>query len=163
VAPFSATDADIAALIARSGMHLAPELVDWLRLCNGLLLAGGELLGVPPAQVTTIERMLELMPEWRERGWLPVGGDRCGDYCVLDAHTGPDGLRPVYFVDQADMLAPDYVVASGLWPFVRGFFHDTCVADDPGDITWPFDREHVLAEDPDLARYAGGVRFAWDE
>ena len=65
---------------------------------------------------------------WRDRGWLPVAGDGCGNQYVLVSH----GIA--------------YVVASDLWTFLRFL-----LLRETGDGRWPFDRRAVIAADPELA------------
>jgi cell wall assembly regulator SMI1 len=144
--PGGADDAEIADLQRTVGLPLPPELVEWLRVCKGDAIGPGGLYGVRhDSRAVDMASMLELFPGWQERGWLPVAGDGNGDYYVLI--TGGELAGHVAFIDQCDFDALDYIVASDLWTFLRSL-----LLADAGDRRWPFDRDHVLAVDPAMAR-----------
>lgn len=146
--PPGATDAQIDAFTALHVVAIPPEVRDWLRFTNGPRIGPGGVFGLKD-----FEEVYGFMPEFKERLWLPLGTDGCGDYYVLalDPEDGP--LRPVYFIDPyaSGYGAPTYAVASGFWQFLRFLFRHEL-----GERGWPFDAAFVLASDPELA----GVRSA---
>jgi cell wall assembly regulator SMI1 len=162
--PAGASEADINAFELRTGLSVPPEMRDWLSMFNGPFVGRAGIFGIRPTDGRLdIETELERVPQWVEKGWIPLAEDGCGDYYVLDTRSTVNGTRPVYFLDhEISRTEPDYIVASGLWPFLRFFLIDDEI-DDVDEKYWPFDRERVLAEDPTLARYEGDVSFPWDE
>jgi hypothetical protein len=98
-------------------------------------------------------------PSWKDKGWIPVAGDGCGNYYVLATRgSGVEtAKRPIYFVDTSmDREKPAYVVASDLWHFLRFILRDEL-----GRDYWPFKKYRVLEEDPDLEE-APGAPKPWD-
>ncbi|WP_181259297.1 SMI1/KNR4 family protein [Pseudoduganella armeniaca] len=148
--PAGIPDTALQQLQAAFGRELPPQLVDWLRRSNGPCAGPGGLFGYATGtRHLDIDYYWELYPAWRERGWIPVAGDGCGNYYVLLA-TGA-AAAPVAFIDTAegdDTLA--YLVASDLWHFI-----DFYLRSDAGEGGWPFDQDDVLASDPMLANAAG--------
>jgi cell wall assembly regulator SMI1 len=144
--PGGADDDEVADLQQAVGLPLPPDLVEWLRVCKGDRIGPGGFYGVRYSpNVTDIASVLDWFPHWRERGWLPVGGDGNGDHYVLI--TNGDLTGCVGFVDQADIDAIDYIVATNLWTFLWFLLRD----DSGEDRRWPFDRNHVTAHDPAMA------------
>ena len=140
-----ADDAEIADLQQAVALPLPADLVDWLRVCKGDLIGPGGLYGVRHSpNVTDIASALDWVPNWRQRGWLPVAGDGNGDYYMLITNSELTGC--IGFVDQADIDAIDYVVATNLWTFLWFLLRK-----DAGDHRWPFDRNHVVGHDPAMA------------
>jgi cell wall assembly regulator SMI1 len=144
-APGGADPAEIEALGGRLGMPLPAELAAWLAVCRGEPIACGGVYGIrPDLDYADLEAALALQPEWLDSGWLPVAGDGCGNHYVLLTKGPRTGF--VGFIDTAaDPDRIDYLVASGLWRFLRFLFEE-----DLGRKGWPFDRNLVLAEDPNL-------------
>lgn len=143
--PGGADDAEIAALQESVSVPLPDELVEWLRLRKGGAIGPGGLFGVrSDDHVLDMAAALDSFPAWRERGWLPVGGDGNGDYYVLIAEGRLAGH--IAFIDQSDYDKLAYIVASDVWTFVRSL-----LIADAGDRRWPFDRDHVLTLDPPMA------------
>lgn len=169
----------------RLGFPLPDQLARWLRICNGSYLGPGGLLGIETVTdfldlEHTLASVSRLWPEWRVRRWIPVAGDGCGDYYVLDASAGkpwPSGA--VFFVDHEDFDRLAYVVASALPRFLcflfdeelqarprrlepapsdgadwRAELHAQIRAEPP---SWPFHREYVLERDPDLASFPAAL------
>lgn len=101
-APEGASAAERAVLADRLGQSLAPVLGCWLSVCRGAAIGQGGVFGHRPDRpFLDMVTKLDLYPEWRSRGWLPVAGDGCGNYYVLT----PDGI--VGFVDT--MSDPDTI------------------------------------------------------
>lgn len=124
--PTGATENDLKVLRDQLGFELPESLASWLAVCNGHLAGQGGLFGAnhPNDFLDIGSRMID---GWRERRWIPVAGDGCGDYYILDAsrtHLPTDGI---YFVDQMDYGKLDYVVASELEIFLEQFLRDDLV------------------------------------
>lgn len=162
--PAGAEGAALDAFEARWGLRLPTELREWLLTCNGSLIGPGGLFGIGTwKRFTDLEASLELVPEWRRIGWLPVAGDGCGSYFVLDLTTRCEETHPVYFVDhERGYDVPTYVVASGLWQFLRGLLEAERIEEEGGVSDWPFNAEVVLRQDPALRSYPGPAPFPWE-
>lgn len=157
--PPGTTDAEMDAFEARTGVTVPPELREWLRFTNGPLVGPGGVYGIRTGRdFPDTEAVYGSVPEFRERGWIPVSGDGCGCYYVLVTRSA-DAVRPVYFIDpyqDGGYGVPTYAVASGLWRFLWFLFRSEL-----GDRSWPFDRAAVLVADPELAGVRG-ARLPWE-
>jgi hypothetical protein len=74
---------------------------------------------LPDRDFLDIAAHLDLHPQWRELGWLPVAGDGCGNHYVL-VRGGE-----VAFVES--VCDPDDVASiagAGLWMFLRTLLAD---------------------------------------
>ena len=84
--PHGASPAELAALADRLGRPLPRALRTWLSICNGAAIGPGGVFGQrPDRRHADIVRFLDLYPEWRGLGWIPVASDGCGNYYVLTA------------------------------------------------------------------------------
>jgi hypothetical protein len=144
--------ADALSLLERTIGPLPSPLRDWLSLHNG---AAG-LLGVATKQELRNNPYAGILgattrnPDWTARGWIPVAGDDCGNFYVLERASGR-----VLFVDrQVDPGAAAFVAASSPWSFLKFFL----LAEIKGK--WPT-RNEVLSEDPALDRFTDLPRI-WD-
>lgn len=149
----------------RNNILLSPNLQEQFITCNGAALGPGGIFGIRnPKNFLDIEYIWSLMPEWKNREWLPLASDGSGDYYVVDLECKIGFDHPVFFVDQSDLNALSYIVASDIWHFFRGLFL-TEIEQDPEtcEFYWPFDKEQVLKEDPALEEYKGTAPFAWDD
>jgi hypothetical protein len=173
--PPGARDEEIAAFEARTGLRVPQELRELLQWSNGPPVGPSGIYPLDTGDGSEgIVGEYQFYPGWRKRGWIPIAGDGCGDTYLLDTTTvmGYDpaqltlpaleplaaGTHPIYFKDhETDPDAPpEYVVASGLWTFLRFW-----LLAEHGDRAWPFDRERVLEDDPALADYCGAVPLPW--
>lgn len=100
-------------------------------------------------------------------GWIKVADDGFGDPYVLDTSTKIGDTHPIYFIDHETYEGDvDYVVASGLWTFLRFLLTDDLESQEAiergvsRDKFWPFDAARVLAEDPALIEYKGTAPLA---
>lgn len=134
------------------------ELEEWLSLCNAPV-AGEIFLGVKPVPpFRLIESVYETLPDWEDYEWIPVANDGCGNYYVMDASEKIGATHPVYFIDhEVTYDRPCYIVASGLWAFVRFALEKELTK----DRRFPFDKSYVLEKDPNLKSYKGDVPFPW--
>ena len=84
--PRGASPAELAALADRLRQPLPPALRTWLSICNGAAIGPGGVFGQrSDRRHADIAGFLDLYPEWRGLGWIPVAGDGCGNYYVLTA------------------------------------------------------------------------------
>jgi hypothetical protein len=180
--PTGASAWEIREFARRNDLRIPPELEDWLAICNGAGVGPGGLYGIEE-----IDRELEYRPIWRRRGWIPLANDGSGNDYIFVIRNPPELSGPVFFLDHSggeldpEVLdrVPTYVVASGLWTFLRFLFlsevatrnnHKLIKKRDDGTYDfsecvrfyWPFDRERVLEADPDLKKYRGTIPLAWE-
>jgi hypothetical protein len=153
--PGGVTDEAIAAFEMRTRLAVPASLRAWLRLINGPCIGPGGLLGIAPERRSLdIEEVLNSYPRWRENGWIPVAGDGCGDYYVLNT-TESGG--PVYFIDtasDADHLA--YAVGSNLWRFLWFLLKE-----EMGTEGWLFSKGYVISCDTDIVKCVAAP-LPWD-
>lgn len=97
----------------------------------------------------SVDWYFKMYPEWKEKGWIPITDDGCGDLYILTTSVviPSAGTHPVFFLDQSGDN-PAYVTASGLWKFLF-FLLENEVRIQSGDASyWPFDERKVTANDP---------------
>ena len=140
--PIPALPSDIQQLQSVIGYKLPSSISKWLASCNGCASGPGGLFGIRPDDTRLdILSKYRLYPTWRNKGWIPVAGDGCGNYYV--ATPDPPLDAPMFFVDTAiDCEKLDYVVASDVRAFA--FF---LLDRESGHEGWPFGREWVLRID----------------
>lgn len=134
----------------RTGLEIPPDLRRWLTYINGAIIGPGGIHGISAQNdYTTIEAILQIFPNWVEKGWFPVGSDGCGNLYVLTIRPEDGPGTPVFFIETiSDPDSPSYVVASDLFHFLRAYFKE-----DLGEQGWPCDPSTVLRDDPALADY----------
>jgi hypothetical protein len=89
---------------------------------------------------------------------LPIAGDGCGNLYVLALKDPVDGSHPVLFMDVSeDDSRPAYVVASCIWRFVRFLLRR-----EQGFSYWPFEKNRVLEEDPEIEKCSKWAR-PWEK
>jgi hypothetical protein len=167
-----ASPEDIREFEMGSGRKLPAELTEWVSVCNGAAVNPGGLYSLK--DILSIYK--SLYPSWLAKGLVPIASDGCGDYYVLDTNRviPTSETHPVYFVDQSDYDKPAYVVASGLWRFLK-FLLEREILDEalPPEVrmdatalnpeaNWPFNKSHVLRMDPELVNYQGSVPLPWE-
>src|SRR5207249_2197636 len=119
--PNGTTAAEIASFEARTGIKIPAELAEWLKLSNGAVVGPGGLFGVRPERSDMdIEEMYRLYPEWKTKGWIPIGGDGSGNYYLTTSDTESRYAgHPVFFVDtHEDPDVSSFIVASNVWSFL---------------------------------------------
>jgi len=141
----SATNEEIVDAEASLRMSFPPELREFLLFLNGPCIGPGGIFGISTKrEYLDIRRILERHPVWKDRGWIPVAGDGCGNYYV--AVKDAEGF-PVCFIDTIqDELSLAYVVASDVWMFVWFL-----LGAELRKNGWPFDRGYLMAHDPAIA------------
>jgi cell wall assembly regulator SMI1 len=135
---------EIRELESRIGLRFPDSLAAWLRVCRGSAGGEGGIFGVGNQRAfLDIDTVLELFPEWRESGWIPIAGDGCGNYYVLITDR-PD--PPVGFIETiSSQTELDYITATSLHIFLREMLLNAATA-----TGWPFDRQYVIEVDPEL-------------
>lgn len=79
-----ASQEQLTALRTRLRRDLPTQLTDLLAVCNGARIGPGGLFGQRPEEpYLDLPSVLALFPAWTAHGWIPVGGDGCGNYDVL--------------------------------------------------------------------------------
>lgn len=129
------------------GRKLPDELHTLLRISNGPCVGAGGLFGFATAdQHLDIKFYWSVFPSWRDRGWIPVAGDGCGNYYVLVAGQDFGVMEPVIFVEaSADADSGTYIAASGLQLFCKFYLEA-----DRGEKRWPYSKEYVIETDPKI-------------
>lgn len=160
--PPGAEEGEIRAFEERTGIQLPSEVKNWLRTSNGPLVGPGGVFGILSSspsnvQADDMEAILRIYPEWKERHWLPIAGDGSGNYYIIPLGLYSKTGHPVFFIDTSDdHLKFGYSVASDLWHFLRFLFRREL-----GNKYWPFNKDRVLEEDPEL-EYVTGAPKAWE-
>ncbi|HLO99918.1 MAG TPA: SMI1/KNR4 family protein [Fimbriimonas sp.] len=128
------------------GFPFSPQLALWIDRFGADMLGPGGLSEVDESndpQGLLVRTTAH--PEWVEMGWVPVAGDWCGNYYVVDTKLPSE---PVYFIDSyEDVGVPAYVAASNFRLFV-----DLFSKHDRGELPfhWPFAKTDTLTLDPEL-------------
>ncbi|WP_081752686.1 SMI1/KNR4 family protein [Kallotenue papyrolyticum] len=150
-------DEEIAAFTERTGVAVPSEVAELLRFMNGPYVGHKVLLGIIDHEYRGIEPIYQLYPYWKDRGWLPIGGDGCGNYYVVPTRGEFGPGYPVFFVDTMDDPdVPAYIVASNVVRFV-----EFLILNELGEIDWPWDKNEVLKKDPDILRYCR-IPIPWE-
>ncbi len=163
-------------------LELPIELKEWLFIANGANVNPGGVFGLKD-----FAQDYSWHPNWLSKKWIPIASDGCGDSWILACGEtiSSSSTHPVFFIDQCDLDKPAYVVASGLWKFLRFLLEDEIIHqkfppvldtesenwhesmrnrlhDSTRRDYWPFTKEMVLQNDPCLNDYTGVVPFPWD-
>lgn len=145
--------AHLDALQARLGFALPPDLVEWLRVCNGAVTRtwAHTFLNVGDSawHGYDIESTLALFGGWRDKQWIPFAGDGFGDYFLLVAVEGRPHPDVTFWDHECDLeSSTGCIVSSSLWHFLVNVL-DPALEDDP-DSLWPFNADYTIGVDPDL-------------
>jgi hypothetical protein len=148
---------EIRAFEEELGFAFPPPFRKWLEITNGPCVGPGGLCGIRTLRdIQDIAKVFESHPQWKNRRWVPVAGDGCGDFYLMATTEEFGAGYPVFFVDiHENENVPTYVAASGLWPFLRFF-----LGRELASTGWPFRKEFVLARDPAIIA-CQGLPFPW--
>jgi cell wall assembly regulator SMI1 len=143
--PSGILKADLDRLEQRIELKLPSSFRAWLMTTNGPCVGPGGIVGIGTTRdLQDLESIYSLYPKWKEKNWIPVAGDGCGNYYVLT--HGEYEIEPVVFVDVIENAdEPAFVVASNLWHFLNFLFRK-----DLRKSRWPFDRAEVVEADPKI-------------
>lgn len=156
--PGGASEQELGLFEARTGIRITPQLRAWLATVNGAMIGPGGLFGVRgAADPLSIERHMNIYPEWRQQGWLPIGSDGVGNYWTVT--KGPEGSEGwVSFIDvHSDPGSIEYYAASNVFRFLK-----FVLSAELGERGWPRSCTYVLALDPELER-APAAMTAWNQ
>jgi hypothetical protein len=156
--PPGVLDTEIDAFQARLGLNIPRSLREWLRYSNAPATGYGIVLGLTlDNRNQNIEACYpDYLAFWKsDKGWIPIAGDGCGNPFVVATKEEDGPGNPVLFFEiLTDERKPAYVVASDVWHFFWFYIRQSlresgCAYDDE----WPFNKEKVIAADPDLQKY----------
>jgi len=155
--PIGASQQDIIQLEKEIGFALPEELLDWLQASNGPCVGAGGITGVRTKRNgQDIAIILSNYPSWKEKHWIPIAGDGCGNYYVMLADS-TKGSLPLGFVDtMRDRDSIAFIAASNLWHFLNFYLKA-----EQGERRWPFKREFVVEMDPDILEFTN-LGLPWD-
>ncbi|SRR5260370_15391812 len=142
-----ASEEEIDGLESEIGRSLSPASRGWLRAVNGAMLGPGGIFGVRKAKdFLSIRKHLNIYPEWRTKGWIPIASDGVGNYWVV-IPQGPDGNPDwVAFIDiHEDPGSIDRYFASSVPRFIKFLLESEL-----GERRWPTDRAYDLEHDQAL-------------
>jgi len=155
--PEGATESQIRDFESRTGLRIPARMRAWLKTSNGPCVGAGGVFGIQPQRnYLDIEYVMKLNPSWKNLGWIPIAEDGFGNhYCVVTRDEFGVG-EPVIFIESLNgETVPTYIVASDTWHFLRFYFKRELE-----QTHWPFDRDEVLDDDPEIIRFHG-VRLPW--
>lgn len=153
-----ATTADLDGFVNRTRVWLPDDARELLAASNGISGLGTRVFRIRQVhEPRDIESLYLLYPSWAARKLLPIADDGCGSYYLLaSSHVYGQG-HPVLFFDHVDGLEqPTFIAASGIWPFFRFLLEQQF-----GQTYWPFDKDRVIAADPDILNFHG-VPLPWE-
>jgi cell wall assembly regulator SMI1 len=163
-------DAEFDAFEDRIGIRVPDDLREWLKISNGAFVGTVPVFGVhPPSYPLSMEKLFEIYPSWREKKWIPVASDGCGNYYVIPTQGEYGEGFPIVFVEAVtDYETPKYIVASDLSHFLIFLIEDEqlLMKMEPLDLLegeptpWPFDEQKVVNDDPAILNFRD-VRVPW--
>jgi cell wall assembly regulator SMI1 len=153
------SEEDINAFSERTGITVPEDLRLWWRWVYDCSLSHVGFFNIRSSKNLDVEGLFGLFPLWKDRAWIPLANDGCGNFYLLAARNDFGIGHPVFFVDSAsDPNLPAYIVASDMDHFLTGVL----VRELEGPFAgWPFDRDAMLEFDPQMAKYRG-LPFPWD-
>lgn len=153
--PPGATDLDLKDLSEQVGFTIPGQLADWLKMSNGPRVGPGMFFGIgSQLKERDIGRVLGRWPHWRERKWLPITSDGCGNYYVMLTGGEFGEGCPIVFVDTIGSPEnPAYIVASDLSHLLVFLLEEEL-----GAQGWPFNERYVMERDPAILNFHGVPR-----
>ena len=134
-----------------TGLSMPSDLAEWLKIANGLFVDSQYLLGLyTERSFLDIESYFTLYPFWKTNGWIPIGGDGCGNYYLISTQNEYGSGFPVFFVDtHEEPESPSYIVASNISYFLEFLLEKELKI----EKRWPFDQDYVTAKDPEILSF----------
>lgn len=147
--PGGTTLGAIDAFTNRTGVNVPEDMREWLQLSNGPCIGPGGIYGIETArEELDIEFIWKLRPRWKERRWIPIADDGCGnDYVMVTQGEFGPGYPIVFFDTIANRHWPAYAVASDL-----GHFLVFLLERELGKEGWPFNEKMVTSADPAIVQ-----------
>ena len=142
------------------GAEIPRELGAWIKMCVGPVEMKNVLVGFSmfddERNVYHFQSILKDNEFWRKKKWIPIACDRFGNYYLMPIDDQFGELRPVFFIDMMeDSTSPQYAVSSHLFYFLQFLLEEEL-----GSEYWPFEKNAVLAVDPNLS-LVDGVALPW--
>ena len=148
--PTGTSDAALQCAESTYGITFPPKLRDWLLTSNGACIGPGGLVGIDASRDSSdLGAILNNYPTWRDKGWIPVAGDGCGNYYVVATQNEFGVGEPVLFVDAHETPdEPAFIAGSDTW-----FFLKFLLTKELGKSRWPFSEAEVVTSDPDIISF----------
>jgi len=149
------------------------DCLEWLEICNGI---GGGVIENLYGHNTIMRHFAifdEIYKGWSKLGYFPIGGDGCGgEYYAIPFKKCNETLYPVVYVEgsepKQELGVCTYIMASAVHIFLKQFlqriqYQLKCYYDNennPSDFWWPFDKNLVMQNDPNIASF--NITVPWD-
>lgn len=145
--PTGIAESEIIDAERRIRINFPNELKEWLMISNGPCVGPGGIFGInPQSSSSDIEEIVSFYECWKDLKWLPIAGDGLGNYYIIDTVKETKYGHPIYFVDtMTDVKNAEYVVASNIWSFIIFLLEEEL-----GENKWPFEKEYVIKNDPEI-------------
>ena len=153
------------------------DCLEWLAICNGIK---GSFIQTLLGYKSIIET-LNIYEEWKKFQYFPLADDGCGGYYLtIPIKRKSEIFFPVIYVDptQSDIEqgSYSYITASSIPVFLdlflkanqyhlqmlfeKGFINEIGNASPP-DFWWPFDKNLVVQNDPEITTF--NIALPWEE
>ena len=147
----SPTSADLDGFGRDIVIPVPDELLAWLQLASGPCVPS-RLFGLPMRR--DIASAFDY-PSWKQKKWVPVGTDGCGNYYLLATQQEFGKGFPIIFVDTMESSgAPSYLVASDIGHFLVFFLEDEINRPVIPEEAWPFGEDYVIKRDPGILGFS---------
>lgn len=155
--PSGTSDRECNAFEQRTDIFLPDEVRQWLKITNGPCVGPGGLYGIRPQRShLDMEAFFEIYHSWRNRKWIPIAGDGCGNYYIIPTQAEYGIGYPVLFVDTSSPFdVPAFIVASDIEHFLIALFKKEL-----GEKGWPFNENYVTKTDPGIISFVG-ISLPW--
>lgn len=129
-------------------LKITESVIEWLNFSNGSFAGQGGIFGLNnEPDFLNLETYYDLYPEWIKLRWLPIAGDGCGNYYIININHASIFKDYIFFIDTSNSIETfTYVVASNIWYFL--YF---IIKSEKKEIEWPFNKKEVLNIDPYLS------------